>query len=104
MRVKVTESEDNKEVTMQVSGRFDFSCHQQFVDGYRSYPKGEKQFVVDLSSTEYMDSSAMGMLLQLREHSNKDEGNVSLVNANDSVLEILKIANFNKLFDVAGIE
>ncbi len=89
---------------MQVSGRFDFSCHQLFVDGYRNYPKGEKRFVVDLSSTESMDSSAMGMLLQLREHSNKDGANVSLVNANDSVLEILKIANFNKLFDVAGIE
>jgi len=102
MSVKVTESDDNSEVTIQVSGRFDFSCHQPFVEGYKDFPKGEKKFVVDLSETEYMDSSAMGMLLQLRDHSAKDRGDVSLVNANESVREILKIANFDKLFDVAG--
>ena len=104
MSVKVTESDDNREVTLHISGRFDFSCHQPFVEGYRGYPKGEKRFVVDLEKTEYMDSSAMGMLLHLRDHSAKDRGDVSLINANESVMEILKIANFNKLFEVAGVE
>jgi len=104
MTINVTESDDKNEVTIHVSGRFDFSCHQPFVDGYRNYPKGEKRFVVDLGETEYMDSSAMGMLLQLRDHTSKDGGGVSLINANESVREILKIANFHKLFDVAGIE
>ena len=56
--------------------------------------------MVDLGKIEYMDSSAMGMLLQLREYSAKKEGNVSLINANESVQEILDIANFDKLFDI----
>ncbi len=104
MNVKVIESEDSDEVTIQVSGRFDFSCYQPFVDGYKDYPKGEKRFVVDLNETEYMDSSAMGMLLRLRDHSTKDGGRVALINANESVLEILKIANFNKLLAIAGMD
>jgi anti-anti-sigma factor len=97
--MSVTVSEVNKEVTLQVSGRFDFSCHQDFVAAYKAFPKNERNFVVDLSSTEYMDSSAMGMLLQLREYSDKSVP-VALVNANQGVAEILRIANFDKLFTV----
>ena len=97
--MSITVSEENKEVTIQVSGRFDFSCHQDFAAAYKAFPKNERHFVVDLSSTEYMDSSAMGMLLQLREYSDKAMP-VALVNANQGVAEILRIANFDKLFTV----
>ncbi len=100
MGVIASESSDSVTVTIKVSGRFDFSCHQEFSASYRGYTKGEKQFIVDLSATEYMDSSSMGMLLQLKEYS--DEGKpVSLINGNDSVRDILRIANFDKLFDIA---
>ena len=43
-----------------------------------------------------MDSSAMGMLLQLRDYGAKDQS-MQLVNGNDGVREILRI-NFDKLF------
>jgi anti-anti-sigma regulatory factor len=42
----------------------------------------------------------MGMLLQLREHASH-EGSVVLNNANESVKEILQIAQFDKLFTIA---
>lgn len=100
MTINITESDDKTEVTMHISGRFDFSCHHSFVQEYKNYPKGEKSFILDLGATEYMDSSAMGMLLQLREHAVKQDGNVTLINANQAVREILKIANFDKLFNI----
>lgn len=100
MTINVTESEDTKLVTIHIAGRFDFSCHQSFMEGYRNYPKGERLFQVDLAETEYMDSSAMGMLLQLREHSARGQGNIRLINANEAVRKVLDIANFGKLFDL----
>lgn len=100
MGVTVSESDDKREVTIHVAGRFDFSCHQEFFEAYKIYPKGEKQFVVDLANAEYMDSSAMGMLLQLREYAAKSSS-VSLRDANEGVSEILRIANFDKLFSVS---
>ena len=100
MSVSTSESAGTNEVVIRVAGRFDFSCHQDFIRGYKTFPKGSKSYVVDLSQTEYMDSSAMGMLLQLREHSNKDR-NVTLVNGSESVKDILRIANFDKLFKIA---
>ncbi len=100
MAVNVTESANGQEVTIHVSGRFDFSAHREFMSSYKEYPKGEKRFIVDLEGAEYMDSSAMGMLLQLRDHG-VPGGDVELTNANEGVQEILRIANFDKLFTIS---
>lgn len=96
----VNSTESGKVVTIHVQGRFDFATHQDFLKAYKAYPRGEKNFVVDLSGADYMDSSAMGMLLQLREHSDQGE-QIELVNGSDGIKEILRIANFDKLFKVA---
>lgn len=99
MTVSATESASGNQVVIGISGRFDFTCHQAFLDAYKDYPRQQKQFVVDLSGVDYMDSSAMGMLLQLREHSDRSV-DVALVNSNPDVKGILRIANFNKLFAI----
>ncbi|MES9969408.1 MAG: STAS domain-containing protein [Candidatus Thiodiazotropha sp.] len=91
-------SPDEKSVTIVISGRFDFSTHQEFMQAYKAFPKGEKSFVVDLTNAEYLDSSAMGMLLQLREHSAAGSNGVILKNGNEAVQDVLRIANFGKLF------
>lgn len=100
MSITSSVSGDGKVVTISVSGRFDFAMHQQFRLAYKDHPCGEKEFVVDLQKAEYLDSSALGMLLQLREYGVKS-GEVELVNGNQGVCEILRIANFDKLFKVA---
>lgn len=100
MSITTSVSDDGKVVTIHVSGRFDFATHQEFLRAYKEHPRGERSFVVDLKNAEYMDSSAMGMLLQLRDYGAKDRP-MELVNSNDGVREILRIANFDKLFKVA---
>lgn len=100
MSITSSESSDGKKVTIHVSGRFDFAAHQEFLRAYKQHPRGEKAFAVDLKNTEYMDSSAMGMLLQLRDYGAKDQA-MELINGNEGVREILRIANFDKIFKVA---
>jgi anti-anti-sigma factor len=100
MTITSTVANSGNPITIKVSGRFDFSSHQAFNAAYKAHSKGEKDFVVDLSAAEYMDSSAMGMLLQLREHSSKKTDCVVLANGNDAIKEILRIANFEKLFTI----
>ena len=97
MSVSASESDDGNTITLHVDGRFDFSSHQAFIAAYKAYEQGAKQFVVDFKNTDYLDSSALGMLLQLREH-NRSGAQVELVNGSDTVFEILRIANFDKLF------
>lgn len=52
---------------------------------------------VHLHHTEYLDSSALGMLLILRDLSN---GSVVLKGCAGDVLKVLEIANFSKLFSI----
>jgi anti-anti-sigma factor len=98
MTISYELSPDEKNVTISINGRFDFSTHQDFMQAYKVFPKGEKNYVVDLTNAEYLDSSAMGMLLQLREHSTKNGDGVILRNGNEAVQDVLRIANFGKLF------
>ncbi|MBT2969803.1 MAG: anti-anti-sigma factor [gamma proteobacterium symbiont of Ctena orbiculata] len=100
MSIATELSADEKSVTIVISGRFDFSIHQEFMQAYKAFPKGDKRYVVDLTDADYLDSSAMGMLLQLREHSAKDADGVVLKNGNEAVQDVLRIANFGKLFTI----
>ncbi len=100
MPITCSKTNGSDQVTIKVTGRFDFSNHQEFIKAYKDEPKGEKNYIVELSDAEYMDSSAMGMLLQLREYSTKQKDCVVLANCNDAIHEILRIANFHKIFTV----
>jgi len=53
-----------------------------------------------VKETTYMDSSALGMLLLLRDHAGGEESEVQVINTNSDVRKILAISNFDKLFDI----
>ncbi|MFF7708267.1 STAS domain-containing protein [Pseudomonas sp. NPDC007930] len=87
-------------LTITISGRFDFGAHQDFRQAYERFGKEPKTYVVDLGGATYLDSSALGMLLLLRDHAGGDAAKVKLVNASTDVRKILAISNFDKLFDI----
>ncbi|KTC49821.1 anti-anti-sigma factor [Pseudomonas fluorescens ABAC62] len=101
MSVDSEVSLDGKKLTITIKGRFDFGSHQAFRDAYERFYKGPEVYVVDLKEATYMDSSALGMLLLLRDHAGGDEAQVKVSNANPDVRKILAISNFDKLFDIS---
>ena len=58
------------------------------------------RYVVDLNRTTYLDSSALGMLLLLRDHAGGDSAEIKIVNCNQDVKKILTISNFEQLFTI----
>ena len=86
-------------VRVSVSGNFAFTRNRDFREVLRQYPKGKRAFVVDLASVEQLDSSALGMLLQLREHSLGGD-QVRLINASPAVEAALAEAEVGRLFPV----
>lgn len=93
-------SADANELTIKVDGRFDFSSHQDFRRSYEEAAQKPKTFTVDMRDTTYLDSSALGMLLLLRDYAGGDEAKVSIVNCNEDVKKILSISNFEQLFRI----
>ena len=99
MNTEVRVEKSRRTVTIAIVGRFDFSCHQAFRRSYENAEDAE-EYVVDLGATDYMDSSALGMLLLLREHA-EPKSRVRIANCRPAVRRILEIANFHTLFAVS---
>jgi anti-anti-sigma factor len=89
--------------TLAVAGRFDFSIHRDFRHSYEEIlaAAGVRQLDVDLSGVEYIDSSALGMLLLLREKAGGRNIEIRLANASGPVRQVLEVANFGRLFEIA---
>ncbi|MCK0107134.1 STAS domain-containing protein [Marinobacter sp. S0848L] len=100
MSVSTRRSDDGQVLMIQVHGRFDFSTHQAFRDAYEHSDAPVKEYVVDLTHTTYLDSSALGMLLLLRDHAGGDVASVVIENCNADVRRILSISNFEQLFSI----
>ena len=88
------------ELTIKIQGRFDFSAHQEFRDAYEKAKEDPKGYIVDMKETTYLDSSALGMLLLLRDHAGGDNSNIEIVNCNPDVKKILTISYFEQLFTI----
>lgn len=98
MAVETNLDAENKRLEIKISGRFDFSVHQDFRKATQQASSGVTAIVVDMSSTDYVDSSALGMLLVLRDKVGENKNAISIKNAKPEVRKILDIANFDKLF------
>ena len=88
-------------LSIRVRGRFDFGVHNEFREATKLLESGVKLIDVDLSGTEYMDSSALGMLLVLRDKVAGDKSAIRIKNARAEVKKILEIASFDKLFTLS---
>ena len=88
--------------TLRLQGRFDFNAHRSFrevIDATVADPQ-VKEVHVDLGSVDYLDSSALGMLLILRDKMGAARKSLALTNCRGSVRQVLDIANFGKLFSI----
>ena len=100
MTLKKYESDNKKEITIAIEERFDFSIHQLFRDAYTTCNEKGSKFTLELSKTSYMDSSALGMILLLKDHADKISGKLTIVNPNETVNKILEIAQFHRLMTI----
>ncbi|MFE8069508.1 STAS domain-containing protein [Marinobacteraceae bacterium S3BR75-40.1] len=100
MSITTNRKNEGSTLEIHIDGRFDFSSHQAFRDAYEDADQNVETYVVDMKNTTYLDSSALGMLLLLRDYAGGDSANVTLANCNDDVRRILTISNFEQLFEI----
>lgn len=94
-----TSTEGNKQV-INIQGRFDFSVQAEFRKAYEQVATASN-FSLNFASADYMDSSALGMLLLLRDYAGGDTAKIELINCRSEIRNILEISNFQKLFKIS---
>ena len=100
MTVSTTYEENSQKLTIAIEGRFDFSAHQAFRECYETLANPAQSYSIDMCNANYIDSSALGMLLLLRDHAGGDRAEVEIVNCSSDVRKILTISNFDQLFTI----
>ena len=92
------------QAVMKLAGRFDFNAHREYraaLDRLAALASVDA-YVVDLSEVSYLDSSALGMLLLLRDRARQQNKPVTLAGVSGSVRQVLDIANFSKMFAITA--
>ena len=93
-------SKDGKCLTIHISGKFDFTLVQGFRQAYSELSDNVEQVVVDLKDTEYMDSSALGMLLNMKKTLGDRVKSIRLSGCQPQIRKILQISRFDKKFEI----
>jgi len=94
---------ESGKATVKLAGRFDFNTHREFRAAYEPLitDGAVRSVAIDFSGVDYLDSSALGMLLMLRDKLGGANKEVALTGVRGNVKQVLDIANFGKLFQIS---
>lgn len=89
--------------TLSISGRFTFEIHREF----RKYSEQAldnpecTRLDMELSEVAYLDSSALGMLLLVKDKAAGLNKSIRLKGAHGHTLQILQTVKFDSMFELA---
>lgn len=90
---------NEKTVVITLGDKFDFDSVEDFRACY--VDDLNKSYVVDFRNTEYMDSSGLGMLLNMRRYLGENSAVIKLTNCRPQIKKILLISRFEKKFEIS---
>ena len=101
MSIETKLSSDKKTFSILIEGDFNFSLLHEFKSSYNNEAAmAADKIVIDLRKALTVDSSALGMLLNLQKELGKSGDDTSIINCNEMISKILKITNFSKKFNI----
>jgi len=85
-----------------MTGRFDFQVHREFKEAYIAPLDNAavNEIEVEMSKVDYLDSSALGMLMLLHERAKAVNKKITLLNSSSAVANVLDVANFGRIFNI----
>ena len=99
-RIGSNVSSNGDTCTITVNGNFDFNQVKSFREAYTKLDPMPNAVVVDMRHANTIDSAALGMLINLKKHLGKADGEIAIQNCNPTVKKILAIARFDVLFRI----
>lgn len=100
MSINTSFSENNSVYTLSIEGDFNFALLHEFKKSYDKPGVSSAKIVVDFRDTDMIDSSALGMLLNMQKDLDKADKEITIINSKDFVRKILVITNFEKKFTI----
>ena len=82
-------------------GEFDFSNQDELRQVFEQVIHApEAEIEIDLTMTDFIDSSVIRLFLKLREMAEKNNKSLALLHCNERITEIFAIGGFDKIFNI----
>ena len=101
MTIAVISNATSTEATISMDKNFDFNCVNEFLNAYEGTDVSSGgSFIVDLRRTHYMDSSALGMLIDMHKFLTSKNIGIRIINTSAQIRKIFTISRFDKKFQI----
>ena len=88
-------------LTAKLEGKFSYAeCSSFLKETTAQLKTAAKTLVIDFEKVSYLDSSALGALLMLRERASASGKSIALSNCNGDVKDVIAISNFHKIIPI----
>lgn len=98
VKTNILKQENALEITIE--GVFNFDLLTEFRTAYYTEDKSVQNYIVNLRATTSLDSSALGMLLNMKRTLHKGDRDIRIINCQPQVKKILLISRFDKKFKI----
>ncbi|HEY6449666.1 MAG TPA: STAS domain-containing protein [Candidatus Cybelea sp.] len=95
--VGMADAQDSRKRLIKLDGEYDFTRKDELAGLFGSID-GESSVVIDMASVTYMDATFLRELRMLRLRG--QARSITLAGANKHIRRVLKIVNFDKLFNL----
>lgn len=95
---KVTVTLEDRELKVNIIGRFDYDMIDEFRDCYIGVVDKDINISLDFSQTEHIDSSALGMVLNMKNYLEKEDCAIQIRNCKPNLMKLFTMAHFEQKF------
>jgi HptB-dependent secretion and biofilm anti anti-sigma factor len=98
--MQINISSYGRSAVVHLEGNFVFDCHKQLREacGPLVSDTATQVIQIELSEVDYLDSSALGMMLLIKEKAERAGKSIQIKGAQGIVLQVLEVAKFDVLF------
>lgn len=105
MSININKPKDKDTLEICIEGAFDFMLLNDFREAYSDNINSETEmpytnYVINLRSTSSIDSSALGMLLNMKRTLDKKDREIRITHCRPQIHKILVISRFDKKFTI----
>lgn len=98
--MKINIQRNGDEVVVALNGELDTVTTAQMGEELnRIIEMASNQLIIDCKDLEYISSSGLRFFIQLKRHSEQQNGTVTLINMNQDVKEVFRISGFHHIFN-----
>lgn len=86
--------------TIKLIGDLDVYSEDEFKSFIEEEIDSNKDITIDLKELDYLDSTGLGMFINIYKMVNDNDKEIKIINAKDNIVKLFRITDLTDLFDM----